>query len=664
MKNIAHYIVFSFVFFVGMQSVTAQSKSIKKGNNYFDKGEYFQALQAYNIAIQQGETLSTDALKKVGTCYFELNNIDQAFSTFSEIQDELSGNEVLTYAMVLHKVGFYSGEGSAIEWYEKAKKEGANPMKVNELIKSCEWAAENTDLVDYRVNPTTIFTFGQSFGIQYYKEGVVYSSSSNDDSQRKVDKQGKSFLDLYFSKLIDNEIQPGQLFSKKLEFPYHIGAISFTSDYNTMYYTLSVRIRGESKLKIFKVTYDGEDWGNQTELSINSDEYDCATPAVSPDDKYLYFVSNRKGGYGGKDIYRVERLRGGMYGKAINLGPEINTFGNEEFPFVSKENELYFSSDGHYGFGGLDLFRAKYIDGTWKNATNLLQPFNSTKDDFAYVINPKDPQRGFLSSNRLGEGDADAIFYVEYTGEPEVEEPKVGDVIVLEELPVEEPAVDLSMFPASLTAKIKSTFNNEAVSGINAEIIDDITGNVIASGISDSDGKFNISIPDNYKKDGQEFELVFSKDGEYNSKRMIVNIMEIADLNANGLTMTPIFNDEVLDDISGMVLYYVGDELTEESKKTLNRLAAYLQKNQQIVVKLNSHTDARGRKLDNLIASQNMGEKVEGLLQERGVNGDAMIPRGYGERYVVNKCKRGVLCSSEEQLKNRRIEVVVWKVNK
>ena len=168
----------------------------------------------------------------------------------------------------------------------------------------------------------------------------------------------------------------------------------------------------------------------------------------------------------------------------------------------------------------------------------------------------------------------------------------------------------------------------------------------------------------NIEKMDKSLNWFFSKEGEFNSKRMILNIMELADLNDNGLSLTPIFNDDVLDDISGMVLYYVGTELTEESKKTLDRLATYLQNNPQIVVKLNSHTDARGSKLDNLFTSQRMGEKVEGMLMKKGVDGESTIPRGYGERYIVNKCKRGVLCSNEEQLKNRRIEVVVWRVKK
>jgi outer membrane protein OmpA-like peptidoglycan-associated protein len=691
MKKIIHYIVISFVLIISLQTIQAQSKLIKKGDSFYKKGEYYRALESYNLAKDAGDEFTINTKKRVANCHFHLNDIQNAFETFIEVQDDLSGEDLLTYALVNHKFGAYD---LAIEWYEKAKEEGGNPVKINELIESCKWARENDIFVDYRVNPTTIFTFGQSFGIQFYKDGVVYSSSSG-DNDKNVDKQGKSFLNLYYSDIVDNEIQPGRLLSKKLVFPYHIGAISFTSDFNTMYYTRSVRVKGGlSKLKIYKVTHDGNDWGGETELTINSDEFDCATPAVSPDDRYLYFVSNRPGGYGGKDIYKVERLRGGLYGKVQNVGPEINTFGNEEFPFISKYNVLYFSSDGHYGFGGLDLFKAESVSGKWKNVQNLLKPFNSEKDDFAYVVNPQDPRRGFLSSSRTGSGDQDAIFYVEFIGEEEKleAEPKPGDVIILEELPeepVKEPVKeevkeavkeiekeevveiviekvevkeDLSIYPSLLTTKVKSTFNNVPASGIKVEIIDDASGNIIASGYSDAKGNINITIPDKYRKEGQEFELVYSKEGEFNSKRMIVNIMEINDINDNGLSLTPIFNDNVLDEINNMVLYYKGEELTEESKVVLSRLATYLQRNPQLVVKLNTHTEARGNRFNNLNASQQMGEKVEKLLMEKGVSGDATIPRGYGDRYLINKCKRGVFCSEEEQLKNRRIEVVVWKV--
>lgn len=672
MKHFTKYLILSVILFACLQGTIAQSKSVKKGNSFYKKGEFYHALVSYNYARTEGEELDSNTKIKIANCYYQLNDIQNSFENFASVQDQLKGNDVLTYAMVTHRFGAYE---MAIEWYELAKEEGANAMKVNELIESCKWAVANNNFVDYRVNPSSIFTFGQSFGIQFYKNGVVYSSSSSDGNTKKIDKQGKAFLNLYFSELVDYEIQGGSLFSKSLDFDYHIGAISFTSDYNTMYYTRTVRVKGgQSKLKIFRVEYDGKGWGNEFELPFNSDEYDCAHPAVSPDNKFIYFTSNKKGGYGGKDLYKVERLRGGNYGKVVNLGAEINTFGDEVFPFISKENTLYFSSDGRLGFGGLDLYKADYVEGGWKNVQNMLKPFNSERDDFGYVQNPQNKYKGFLSSNRTGNGDKDAIFYVDFMGEIESDEPEVGDEIVLEELPEEKvevvvpvvvaPVIKENTLPASFNPIIKSSMGNVPIAGILCEIVDDESGQVIASGTSNSEGKLMLAIPDQYRKDGQEFELVFSKEGDYVSKRMIVNIMELEDLSRNGVILTPVFNDVVLDDLSEMILYYKNGQLTEDSKKVLGRLASYLNANPNIVVKLNTHTDAKGDKLDNLFKSQTMGEKVEGMLVDKGVNDGSMIPRGYGERYLVNNCKRGVVCDESQHQENRRIEVIVWKVNK
>lgn len=662
------YIIFLLVFGFG-HILCAQGKHVKKGDKLYQKGEYYQALLSYNEAKEVGEEMSTDVTKKIATCYFELNDTQSAFNTFGEVMDELTGKDLLTFAKTLQKEGGYD---LAMEYYQMAKEDGIRGDEVDDLIKACKWAVQHAELDEnVRVVPSAIYTAGQSFGTVYYKDGVVYSSAPKDTDSKNLDKTGKAFLDLYYSDLVNHEIQEGRLFSEKLQFQYHIGAIAFTSDYNTMYYTLAVRVKGGNRLKIFKVQYDGRDWGKSEELSFNSDDYDCVTPAVSPDDKFLYFVSNKEGGNGGKDIYKVERLRGGAYGTMSNLGPQINTYGNEEFPSINKANELYFSSDGHLGYGGLDIFKAEYNNGKWQNPQNLGLPFNSAKDDFAYTINPKEPSRGFLSSNRRGA--SDDVFYVELLQKEETEEvepedkPEVGEVIDITALPevkseVVEATPDISVFPSSIAAKIKSTYNNEVAEGVNVQVFDKASGKLIGSAISGANGAFTITIPDEYKKEGNEFELVFSKDGAFNTKRMIVDITEIDDINQNGISLTPMFNDSVLDDISGMVLYYNGNELLPESKKTLDRLASYLQGNPQIVVKLNTHSDARGSKFDNLAKTQKMGEKVQSLLQEKGIDEESTIPRGYGERYIVNRCKRGVLCSEDEQQKNKRIEVIVWKV--
>ena len=554
--------------------------------------------------------------------------------------------------------------------------------QIDELIASCEWALENdVYLTNVRVNPSSINTYGQSFGVQYYGDGIVYSSASSADSKNK-DKQGKSFLSLYYSEMANDQITSTKLFSKNLLFPYHIGAISFTSDYKTMYYTKTVRIKGgDSRVKIYSVVWDGKDWINEREVPFNSDDFDNAYPAVSPDDKYLYFSSNRPGGYGRTDIWRVERKPNRTYGSPSNLGPRVNTFGDERYPFISKDNVLYFASDGHPGFGGLDLFKATFEGGIWSNVQNMLRPFNSEKDDFGYVINPKDPQKGFISTNRLGAEGEDYIFYVQYLDEepqvvvPEPEpEPEVVEVEVVEPVQkpdpvievvetkpvVEEPKIDLSIFPSSLAGQVLSTFNGTALGDVNIVLADAFTGTVVGRATSSGNGRFSITIPDSYRREGQEFEISMSKP-DYNTRKFTANIMDLNEIAATGFSLTPIFKEADLNELSGIVIPYVGDDITPDGYNILDRVAAYLLANPNVVIKLNGHTDARGDRLNNLNISQRIAEKAEEYLLKKSVPDENIIPRGYGERYILNKCRRGKLCSDEEHLENRRVEVVVWR---
>lgn len=680
--KITSILLFS-IFALLSSSLCAQNSITKKGDKLLLKGEYFAAMECYKKAEAEGLTLDVQTTINKAICYYNLNDIDNAFTILNDNQDKLQGDQIFLFALASHKFGFYEG---AIDAYEKAKKAGSNPTQIDELIAACKWAQENQMFnQNVRVNPVSeLYTGGLSFGIQYYKGGVVYSSASEEGGKKTLDKQGYEILNLYYSEIVDGKIQPTKrIFSKKLIYPTHIGSISFTSDNSMMYYSRAVRAKGgESILKVFSVEYDGKDWGNETELPINNDAYSCTHPAVSPDNRFLYFVSNKPGGYGGKDIYYCERSKNGSLGEVKNAGSEINTFGDEVFPFISKENVLIFSSDGRNGFGGLDLYTATKNGDKWGNITNMLKPFNDTKDDFGYVIDPTNPNRGFMSSTRLGVGNNDAIFSVDIlsTDEPKVEEPVVEKPVETPvespiETPIETPVVipvvvppvveaPKVILPTSLSAAIISTFNGTPVSGAKIELKDLTTGMVVGTATSDASGKFSLTIPEGSRVEDREFEIMISKGTDFNAKKMVVNIMEIEELNKSGFSLTPIFNNPVLDDISGMVIPYVGTQITPEGEKTIDALAAYMLKNPNIVIKLNGHTEARGDKLANLNTSQQMAEKIEKLMIQKGVQDENIIPRSYGERYIINKCKRGVTCDNATHLVNRRVEVVVWRMLK
>lgn len=668
-------------------SVSGQSRTVRRANSFFERGEYFRALELFEEALESGETLDVENKIRVAHCHYELNNIDVAFERFMELEEQLKGQDLLVYANVTQGVGFYEG---AIDLYERCLDENiGNAGQIRERIRSCEWAIENIAFrTEYYVNPSELLTFGQSFGIQYYRDGVVYSSASGEGDE--VDRYGREFLNLYYSPLEGGEILDQRLFSENLVFDYHVGAISFTSDENTMYYTRAVRVRGgDSRIKIFQVTYDGNEWGNEQELSINSDNYDCAYPATTPDDKYLIFASNMSGGHGETDLYIVEKRPDGSFGQPRNLGPEINTFGYERFPFVSDEYDLYFASDGHIGFGGLDIFKAtRQSNTTWENVENMMQPINSNKDDFGYVIDPSDPDQGFLSSNRLGSGDEDVIFYVEpriddeQSSDVSDDSDDVGDdtgVLLFDEYAqdesendpepepepdsgsAEEDEVDLAEFPDAFSTNIISSFNGDVIEGVRVVIKDYDSNQIVVEGRSDRNGTIHLTLPDEFRKDGQSFEVSVNKGNDFNAKNMVVDITELDAIARNGIILTPVFDDVVLDDIGTMIVPYRGEAITSEGQKVLDKLAVYLKNNPNIVVKLNSHTDARGNKYNNLRTSQKVAEKAEEYLLKKGIDDRNLIPRGYGERYLINKCQRGVLCNESEHLENRRIEIVVWK---
>lgn len=691
MKYILTLIVLLCTVLGGSDSFS-QKKELKKARIFYDEEEFYLALDMYSQAEALGATLSLEDKLIQARCYYLINDVTKSWEMYTELSLNLTGDDVFYYASSQHQNGAYE---DAISWYEKAKLQqltiSINSYQINELIRSCKWALNNQTFGPLNCNPEwTLASQGQSFGVQYYKrDHVVYSSAP--PGSKNVDKNGKAYLNLYISDLGENRLPiegSQRVFSENLISPYHVGAIAFTSDYKYMYFTKTVYVEddGEEKsmVKIFVVEYDGNDWVNERECAFNSNNYDCAHPAISPDDKYIYFVSNRSDdGYGEKDIYYCERKGANSFGPVKNLGSAINTYGDEVYPVISRDNKLYFSSNGHPGFGGLDIFVAEFIDGTWQNVRNVMQPLNSIKDDFCYVIDETDPEKGYISSNRLGKGGADVINKVlkasAVESTPANEMPPIigADVLVFgldeepvvapepEPQPVEEPVVAPvveEVKPHLFKTTITSTYDNSKVADAEFILSDGSTGEVIISGRSDASGQVVLNIPGKYANENVDFNIVVRKDG-FNEKTFLASLSELDALTKEGIALTPIFNDSVLDDISGMFIPYTSD-FDDEARATLDKLAAYLMANPNIVVKLNGHTEAKGNRYGNLNVSTKMAEKAKEYIVSKGVKPEQMICRGYGERYLKNRCYRGRYCDKAQHAENRRVEVVVWKVRK
>jgi outer membrane protein OmpA-like peptidoglycan-associated protein len=268
-------------------------------------------------------------------------------------------------------------------------------------------------------NTSNINSEALEFSPVLYQNGMVYVSSRF--KHGAIDESiGETFFELYYAEM-DRNGMPGkpETFSVEINSQVHEGPVSFNKDGDRMYFTRSNLDNGLTKsdskgkvgLKIYEAQKGYFDWENVRALSFNSDEYSCVHPSLSADGKRLYFASNMPGGYGCMDLYVVQKL-GGAWSKPINLGPEINTDKNEVFPFIHDSNVLFFSSDGHRGIGGLDLFMIDLSQRKWGNIINLGRPFNSPNDDLGLVLD-ENGTIGYFASDREGGFGKDDVYMFE-----------------------------------------------------------------------------------------------------------------------------------------------------------------------------------------------------------------------------------------------------------
>ncbi|MCB0559032.1 MAG: PD40 domain-containing protein [Lewinellaceae bacterium] len=293
----------------------------------------------------------------------------------------------------------------------------------------------NSDVELY--NLTEINTSALEFSPVFYGNGIVFVSSRRKEGP--VDEQiGETFFELFYAELDPNGIPlKPESFSLRINSQLHEGPVSFNRDGDMMYFTRNNLIQGVQKadskgrvgMKIYQATRGQFDWENVRELSFNSDEYSCMHPSLSPDGNKLYFASNRPGGQGKLDIW-VAFNQNGQWSEPVNMGPQINTDGNEAFPFIHESGTLFFASDEHKGYGALDLFMIDVGKPEWGEVINLGEPFNSKSDDLGIILNP-DGNIGYFSSDRQGGNGKDDIYMFEApNGIQGIQFPKLSNIVV------------------------------------------------------------------------------------------------------------------------------------------------------------------------------------------------------------------------------------------
>ncbi|MEQ9402604.1 MAG: OmpA family protein [Cyclobacteriaceae bacterium] len=396
---------------------------------------------------------------------------------------------------------------------------------------------------------------------------------------------------------------------------------------------------GYSDVHLFFSRFRNGKWSDPVPLSINDPESWDSTPALSPDGKTLYFSSDRPGGYGGNDLYSAKINRRGRWVDVRNLGPEINTPGNEMFPFVSTDGSLYFSSTGHPGFGHLDIFRAVRESGRI-TIENLGKPMNSHADDFGYY--EFDLARGFITSNRKG-GKGDDDIYTFLNEDPNLK--VVNYFLTVTTITTDDAGAEI-ILP---NTKISLTADN---------------GDVIDEAFTGADGKFNFRVytEENYDLIGEKTDY-FTTRKDFSTIGKTVNKSTLSDLVTNVNFEAKIMMDRIVIEKAVVLnnIYYDLDkaDIRSDAALVLDSLVQIMNDNPEIYIELGSHTDNRQTDEYNLNLSRRRAQSAVRYIIDKGVESARIVAKGYGESQLLIRDAK----TEEEHQKNRRTEFKVLKYN-
>jgi len=397
--------------------VSSALAQISKADKLFEENRYFKAIPYYVSASKKPKT-KHQAYTKLAECYKNVNEYEKAEIAYrSALASDPNVDSKFHYnfANILKVNGKYE---EALEEYNLFLKKVPNDENAKKAKKFCSeikyWQSRPKEY-DVR-GVESINTENSEFCPVFVNNKLIYVAEKQafDFVEfTKDDYSGQPYLNVFVANISGYKASKSKTFSKKVNTESHDGPVTVSADGKMVYFT-RVTNRGHKKAstaKIFTATGEGRNWSHLTPFEFNSDDYSVAHPSISVDNKMLFFASDMTGGFGGKDIW-VCKKNGETWEKPVNLGPDINTSGDEMFPTIKKNGVLYFSSNGLPGHGGLDIYSAKAIDSKWILQRNEGLNLNSSFDDFG--ITYLNDTIGYFSSNRIGGKGKDDVYYFEF----------------------------------------------------------------------------------------------------------------------------------------------------------------------------------------------------------------------------------------------------------
>ena len=607
----------------------------KLADKFFDNFGYVKAIELYEKVVAKGDS-SAHVLTRLGDAYYNNAKSDKAAFWYGEALKQhknLDSEYLYKYIQSLRSVGKYD---EADKWFKEFKAmqagdsrvKGYDPDEVDLYSKLT--SVSGTDVV-VTVENVPFNTKYSDFGTYVYDNKLYFASARNDD-KKVYSWNDEPFLDIFEISLTeeDNKTSYGsaqELSADKVNTAYHEASVAITNDGKTIYFTrdnvtkrnkLDYDKKGTSHLKIYKASINNDSWSDIEELPFNDDVFSTGHPALSPDNKRLYFVSDREGGLGQTDIYYVDINDDGSYGDPVNMGDQINTEGREMFPFISKDSTMYFSSDGYLNLGLLDIFKSDILKNEGSSPENLGTPYNSGYDDFAFYID-SDTKKGYFSSNRPeGQGNDDIYSFNAYNCKQ-----------VLEGL-------------------VRDNKTSVLLPGVNVRLIDE-TGKVIEEYTTDESGSYKFEVDCDKK-----YTVLAEKEDYKNDQKDVLTDNEDEKVNKADLNLVPLIIDNQIV-INPIFFDFDKWNIRTDAQYELENIVDVMRKHPTMVIKIESHTDSRGSDRYNMKLSDRRAKSTRDYIISRGIDANRIESAiGYGETQLLNKCSNGVKCSKEEHQLNRR----------
>ncbi|MCP2028228.1 outer membrane protein OmpA-like peptidoglycan-associated protein [Flavobacterium sp. HSC-32F16] len=622
----------------------AQQSKTNSGDKKYNDYAYVDAIKTYERIADKGYK-SDDLFKKMGDSYYFNSEFEGAAKWYGELfalNPSPEAEYFYRYAQALKSTGQMDKANTILNEFNTKYKDDSRGKLYKKNVNYLDVIKANSGR--YKIEDAGVNSKYSDYG-SFICNNKIYFASARDTgnfSQRTHKWTGEYFTNIYSSYLDQQNgaVLKPQKFKPSINSKFHESTPVFTKDGNTVYFSRNNYIKGkkgknENKItliKIYKASLQNAKWTNITALPFASNNYSTAHPALSPDEKTLYFASDMPGTIGQSDIYKVSINGDGSFGNPENLGAPVNTEGKETFPYITSENEIYFASDGHPGLGGLDVFVGQIENSSAvTNIQNLGNDINSPHDDFAYSIDPLSRQGYFSSNKEGGQGSDDIYKFLETRRLKCIQE--LNGIITDAAATVILPGTKLTLYENQL-------IKNTTVSGV--------------------DGKYSFPV-----ECGKSY-TVRAEKTEYAVKELTVEIGR-----TTGKTNLPIALDKTIckvvvgDDLGvcfGIkMIYFDLDKynIRTEAAIDLEKILDVLNQHPTMKLDIRSYTDSRATQAYNKNLSQWRAKATIDWLIKNGVAKNRLTGKGYGETELVNQCADGIDCTEEEHQMNRRSEFII-----